>query len=969
MKTRKSFLLLLVFLPIVSMFAYDCEVNGIYYNKLSENELEVTSGDIMYKEDLVIPETVTINDSLFNIKRIGNYAFYNCSELSSVILPNGLISIGNYAFCEVSLLKSITIPNSVEYIGQQAFRHCEELSTVTIGDGLTAIEERTFDGCTKLEKVLLGNSITSIGRNAFRQCGLTSLEIPNTVDSIANNAFSGCNALYSVIIGSGVKKIEGRAFSNCNNIKIVTSYCVVPPIMQANVFSTTTYSNAGLQIPLGCMDDYRNAEGWNKFFSYGSDVVEFDPTNPNNLYINVLLFPDAKFREFLLNEPFGKDGVITEEEIAGITSLDASNMGISNLKGIEYFTALKTLLCYNNNLMWLNLSGNKQLTEVDCYNNHIQGAMMDSLITTLPSLSGEEGSLYVFDSTNDNNICFANQVESAKAKGWIVYYFTGEKWEKYEGRENGIPIAEYNFPDDNFRTFLKNQTYGQDMVITDEEMKGITELYLNEKNISSLKGIEHFTSLTTLLCDSNSIAQLDVSKNVALTKLSCCKNCLTSLDVSKNTALLILKCGINYLTQLDVSNLSSLTVLDCSANKITSVDVSNNLDLTSLNCSGNKINSLDVSKNTKLISLSCGGCGLSNIDVTKNSALTSLFCGSNQLTSLDVTKNSALTDLNCYYNQLTRLDVSKNTALTYLVCVANQLTNIDVSKNAALIRFYCSFNKLTSLDVSNKTSLSYLYCNGNLLTNLDVSGDAKLWMLDCGNNELTKLDISKNTNLYELSCYNNQLESLDVSNNTFLWRLNCYNNQLTKLDMSKNTKLYYLSCQNNLLESIDVSNNASLWQLNCYNNKLTKLDISKNTTLSDLSCFNNQLESLDASQNKRLRYLICFSNKIAGDKMDALINSLPQQSYASFGVINLSDESEGNVCTTIQVNAAKEKGWNVYAYLNNVQQAYEGSAPVGIQSMKIVTKNDAPIFDLNGKRLSEPQKGINIIGGKKILMK
>lgn len=153
-------------------------------------------------------------------------------------------------------------------------------------------------------------------------------------------------------------------------------------------------------------------------------------SNSNELHIiNALNFPDEKFREYLLDEPYGKDGVLTEEEISGITTLNVSNMGISDLKGIEYFTALKKLLCYKNNLTCLNLSANKQLNEVDCYSNQIMGIKMDSLLASLPTLSEGEGSLYVLDATDEGNICFTEQVSYAKSKGWIVYHYTGSDWQ------------------------------------------------------------------------------------------------------------------------------------------------------------------------------------------------------------------------------------------------------------------------------------------------------------------------------------------------------------------------------------------------------------------------------------------------------------------------------------------------------------------------------------------------------------
>ena len=194
-----------------------------------------------------------------------------------------------------------------------------------------------------------------------------------------------------------------------------------------------------------------------------------------------------------------------------------------------------------------------------------------------------------------------------------------------------IEINAENFPDENFRAYLLGQDYGEDGVLTEEEIKKVTSIYVNSKSISSLKGIEYFTALTSLSCSTCRLTALDVSKNTALTEFNCSWNQITALDVSKNTALAELWCQCNQLTVLDVSNNTELYSLDCQQNQLTTLDVSNNTALTRLNCSLNQITALDVSKNT---------------------TLTELWCDGNQLTALDVSKNTALKELRCYANQI-----------------------------------------------------------------------------------------------------------------------------------------------------------------------------------------------------------------------------------------------------------------------------------------------------------------------------
>ena len=161
---------------------------------------------------------------------------------------------------------------------------------------------------------------------------------------------------------------------------------------------------------------------------------------------------------------------------------------------------------------------------------------------------------------------------------------------------------------------------------------------------------------------------------------------------------------------------NNIIFLVCSSNQLTSLDLSKSTALTSLNCSGNQLTSLDMSKNTALTVLYCNNNQLTRLDLDKNTALTELYCWNNQLTNLDLSKNTTLTRLRCETNQLTSLDLSESTTLTSLNCSGNQLTSLDLSKNTALRELYCWNNQLISLDVSkNNTALVNLSCYRNLL--------------------------------------------------------------------------------------------------------------------------------------------------------------------------------------------------------------------------------------------------------------
>ena len=147
-----------------------------------------------------------------------------------------------------------------------------------------------------------------------------------------------------------------------------------------------------------------------------------------------------------------------------------------------------------------------------------------------------------------------------------------------------------SIPDDNFQSYLYNRegiTVSEGTVAYGD-IKGISVVFAEFKDILDLEGIQYFTALTSLNCNGNQLTSLDVSKNNALTTLQCSFNQLTSLDASKNTALTKLWCDGNKLKSLDVSKNTALTYLDCSENQLTSLDVSKNTALTELYCGGNK---------------------------------------------------------------------------------------------------------------------------------------------------------------------------------------------------------------------------------------------------------------------------------------------------------------------------------------------------------------------------------------------
>ena len=192
-------------------------------------------------------------------------AFYGCSNLTSVIIPDNVTSIGIGAFEECSSLASVTIPNSVTSIGDGAFKGCTSLTSVTIPNSVTSIGMMLFYQCSNLTSFTIPDNVTSIGDEAFSDCSsLTSVTIPNNVTSIGAKAFWDCSGLTSITIPSSVTSIGDLAFGYCTNLTSVTVEIANPiTLITANTFSNR--ANATLYVPAGSVAAYTAADYWKEF--------------------------------------------------------------------------------------------------------------------------------------------------------------------------------------------------------------------------------------------------------------------------------------------------------------------------------------------------------------------------------------------------------------------------------------------------------------------------------------------------------------------------------------------------------------------------------------------------------------------------------------------------------------------------------------------------------------------------------
>ena len=193
------------------------------------------------------------------VTKIGAEAFYYCSKLTSIIIPDNAVSIDDYAFSNCSNLTNITIPNSVASIEQNAFAYCSNLVSITIPDGVSYIAWRSFYNCYRLFNITIPDSVTLIDGYAFYGCSsLINISIPDGVTSIGQCAFMKCSSLINISIPNGVTSIESSTFSNCSSLTSITIPNGVTSIGNTAFSKCTSLTN--ITIP-----DSVTSIGWSAF--------------------------------------------------------------------------------------------------------------------------------------------------------------------------------------------------------------------------------------------------------------------------------------------------------------------------------------------------------------------------------------------------------------------------------------------------------------------------------------------------------------------------------------------------------------------------------------------------------------------------------------------------------------------------------------------------------------------------------
>lgn len=483
---------------------------------------------------------------------------------------------------------------------------------------------------------------------------------------------------YLPILSSGLKKL------NCSNNKL-------------------THMNLGIRSGLYLEEvDCSNNDIRNIVMDSVGELVKFDCSNNDLMTLDVS-------QCFKLEELNCSGNQLMELDVSNQTQLTQLDCSKNKLTELKQNDGLTSLICNDNQLKTLDLSQNHSLSNLNCARNRlacldvtgISGGTIEAggnrcpiavrtdgkfELTTLPGFevskaSGWNGGSVVSGTTTLSVNAGANEVS--------YQYNCGNGVTPTFIFETSLPINEDNFPDDNFREYIKTYIASGSNVLTVKKRSEIETIEVEGKNISRLEGIEAFPNLKVLKCGNNSIQNLDLRQNPKLETLKCNKNQLTQLELSKNPDIKYLYCSENPLEQLDVSHLE-LEYLYCSHNDLEQLNVKKSKWLKELDCSSNRLTELDV-------------------DVTHKPNLIRVECQNNQLTSLILGENKGLKKLNCAHNQLTQLNLDNMISLEELNCFDNQLTVLDVSNSPKLTKLWLGDNHLTSLNLDNNPNLNFTY--------------------------------------------------------------------------------------------------------------------------------------------------------------------------------------------------------------------------------------------------------------------
>lgn len=719
------------------------------------------------------------------------------NQLTSLNVSNNtaLVSL----FCTGNAITSLDVSN----LSNLETLHCynNELTSINLTNAQALNELQCYGN--QLSSL---NVSTNINLEELRVSdnNITSLDVSSNLALIDFRAWG--NQLTSVDISNN-PELEVVSFGDNN----LTSFNAKNGNNTAITYFSTSNNTNLLCIDVD--DAAYSTANWttiSPLTSFSEDCIASAPT---------ISIPDNNFEQALIDLGYdtnGLNGNIMQIEAEAVTSLDVNSQNISNLQGIEGFINLSVLKCHTNNLTSLDVSNNtslvqlncrtNQLTSLDvsanvalevlnCYNNQITSLDLrtniqlrsllcdDNDLTELSVKNGNNTNVTFFSSLGNYNLhCIEVDDEAYSTANWPDINSQSFYSDDCHLGEPTIAILDENF--EIALIDLGYDTNGLNGNIWQSEAEALTSLNLNNKNISSLVGIEGFVNLTDLTCKNNLLTALDVSNNVNLTQLNCENNQLAALTLGNNTVIYELFASNNQLTALDIDNNSALSTLFVSNNLLTDFDVSNNFQLFELYIESNQLTSLNLKNgnnayindvftenNSDLFCIEVDDAAYSTANWTYIDAQTNF----SEDCSVAVFPTIAIPDANFEQvlinqgydsNGLNGNILQSEAEAIEILSVSNaNISSLEgISGFINLIDLRCDNNVLTFLDVSNLPLLKILYTDQNNLAEIDVSSNLELQNLNVSSNHITALDISVNSDLVSFEANENNLQTLNVKN-------------------------------------------------------------------------------------------------------------------------------------------------------------------------------------------------------------
>lgn len=387
---KKLFTFLILFCCTLASYAYDVEVNGLYINELSfiGHKVAVTASpsEAKYSGEIIIPAEVEIEGVKYKITEIEANAFEDCTGLTKIVIGSNVETIGEGAFKGCTSLKVVSFTDSkykvfcapIKYgsVGSGIFGDCP-LDSIYLGRDLdypTTQKDGTspFYAVKSLRAARFSNSVKKVRKNIlFYNPGLKYIELGDSIRIIEGGAFSDVD-IEKIILPSSIDSIGDNVFASCKNLKSVISLRKQPlPINQQafdNISSMNKkpYMYSVLYVPVGSIDAYKAATGWNKFYH----IQEIKP-----------------------------DSLLAEAKDTTINIGDTINIKI---KALPYYAEL-------NNVEWS--SSNKDIAKVDSVGNIV--GVGEGVVTITASIKNTDVSTNIMLHVKTVPITYFSLTESS----------------------------------------------------------------------------------------------------------------------------------------------------------------------------------------------------------------------------------------------------------------------------------------------------------------------------------------------------------------------------------------------------------------------------------------------------------------------------------------------------------------------------------------------------------------------------